>query len=101
MTARQTSNLWSIALGMAVISLLMAMFVTYQQYDLVSCLADRDAEVRIRTSAIAAATDAERIADLRLLRDGTPEARQAAISARANTDRVRAAHPAPNVEPCG
>lgn len=101
MTARQTSNLWNIALVMAVISLLVAFFVAYRQYDLVNCLAERDAEVRIRTSAIANATDSERIADLALLRNSTPETRQAAIAARANTDLVRAAHPAPNVEPCG
>lgn len=86
---------------MALVSLLVALYVSYRQYDLVNCLAERDAADRTRTSAIAAATDAERIADLRLLRDGTPEARAAAISARDNTDKVRAAHPAPNTERCG
>jgi hypothetical protein len=101
MTARQESKLWRVALGMALVSLFMAFFVTYRQYSLVSCLAERDAAARIRTAAIAEATDAERIADLRLLRDGTPESRDASISARVNTDLVRAAHPAPDVQPCG
>ena len=101
MTTRQTAKLWNVALIMAVVSLLVALFVTYRQYALVGCLAERDAEVRARTSAIATATDAERIADLRLLRDGTPAARATAIAARENTDKVRAAHPAPNVDPCG
>lgn len=100
MTARQTSKLWNIALGMAVLSLLVAFYVAYRQYDLVNCLADRDAQVRTRTNAIAAATDAERIADLALLRDDNPDTRAAAIAARGATDKVRAQNPAPSVERC-
>lgn len=101
MTAQRISGLWRVALALAMLSLIMAMYVTYRQYDLTNCLAKRDAEARTRTSAIAVATDAERIADLHLLRVGTPEARAEAIAARGITDRVRAEHPAPDIEPCG
>lgn len=101
MSPARVFGLWRVALGLAVLSLVMVFYVGYRQYDLVNCLAERDGEVRLRTSAIAAATDAERIADLALLRDGTAEARQAAVSARENTDKVRAAYPAPDVKPCG
>jgi len=100
MTAKSTSGLWNIALVFAVASLLLSGFVTWKQYALVGCLAERDQQVRQRTSAIAAATDAERIADLALLRDGNPQTRAAAISARKNTDEVRAANPAPAVDRC-
>jgi hypothetical protein len=94
-------GLWRVALGLAMLSLIMVFYIGYRQYDLVKCLAERDVQQNTRTAAISEATDAERVADLRLLRDGTPENRAASISARVGTDLVRAAHPAPDVRPCG
>lgn len=93
-----------VQIALAVTALVVSMYVGYRYVGLVDCLSHRDAADQTRTAAIAAATDAERAADLALLRGaGTPDAprlRDAATTAREHTDDVRRAHPAPRVEPC-
>lgn len=90
-----------LALALAVISILVSVYVGFRYVGLVDCLKERDSESRERTAAIAQATDLERIADLKLLRAPSGEARQAAVTAREATDRVRSAYPAPDQHPCG
>jgi hypothetical protein len=89
---------------LAVAALAVSMYVGYRYVGLVDCLSERDAADQRRTAAIARATDAERAADLALLRGaGTSDVaalRVAATAARENTDAIRRAYPAPRVEPC-
>lgn len=100
MTARATGRLWLVAVILAIAALTLSIYVNSRYTGLIECLrVSAEADQR-RTSAIAAATDAERIADLTLLRDRTDEHRAAAIAARENTDRVRAENPAPATAPC-
>lgn len=82
---------------LAVLSLSLSLFVGYKYVGLIQCLRDRATADAVRTKAIADATDHERAADRALLmKIGDPEAlRHAALDARAATDRVRAANPAP------
>lgn len=91
-----------LALTLATVSLLVSLYVGYRYTGLVDCLSDQALTAQQRTSALAAATDAEREADLALLRGGLddPTLQQRAVTAREMTDRVRAAHPAPPVKPC-
>lgn len=95
-----------LSFALAVVALVVSMYVGYRYIGLVDCLSDRDLADQRRTSAIARATDAERRADLDLIRGGAlapPERerlRALAVSARENTDRVRAEYPAPAVESC-
>lgn len=91
-----------LALSLALVSLGVSLYVGYRYTGLVDCLSAQALANQQRTAAIAAATDAERDADLALLRGGlSPENLQReAISAREYTDKVRAAHPAPPVSPC-
>lgn len=90
---------------LAVVALCVSMYVGYRYVGLVDCLRERNADNQKRTAAIAAATDSERRADLALLRS-SPDARERerlralAVAAREHTDDVRAAHPAPETEPC-
>lgn len=105
MSRQAVSRLWLIvALPLAVASLVMSGYISYRHSGLTTCLAELALTDQERTAAIAAATDAERRADLALLRGaGTAEVvnlRIAAIVAREHTDRVRAEHPAPPVKPC-
>lgn len=92
---------------LAVISLIVSAWVGWQYVGYVDCLRTADAADQRRTSAIAAATDAERAADLALVTGpgaGTLTAEQlraADIAARQHTDRVRAANPAPPPSGCG
>jgi len=86
---------------LAILSLFLSMLVGYRYVGLIDCLRDRATADEIRTKAISDATDRERAADLALLAGPTPggpsgpELRAADVEARKNTDRVRAAHPAP------
>ncbi len=93
-----------IATALAVVSLVVSLYVGYRYVGLIDCLQSRDTADQTRTAAIAAATDAERIAQANLIATaGTPEAagaREAVLRAYAHTDKVRAANPAPKVVPC-
>lgn len=90
-----------LALSLALVSLLISIYVGWRYTGLVDCLSAQDLADQRRTSAIASATDAERAADLALLRNPEDERlRLADIAARENTDRVRSAYPAPAVESC-
>lgn len=100
MSTRATSRLWLIAVILAIAALSLSIYVNARYTGLIQCLAAADEADQRRTSAIAEATDMERIADLTLLRNRTDETRAAAIAARENTDRVRADHPAPAAAPC-
>jgi hypothetical protein len=85
---------------LALVSLGLSLFVGYKYVDLIDCLRDRAVADATRTKAIADATDHERAADRALLMGpvGTltaAELRARALAARAATDRVRAANPAP------
>lgn len=85
---------------LAIVSLSLSLFVGYRYVDLIDCLKDRDVADAARTRAIAGATDHERAADRALLMGpvGTmtvAELRSRALAARAETDKVRAANPAP------
>lgn len=97
-----------LSFALAVVALFVSMYVGYRYIGLVDCLSDRDLADQRRTSAIAAATDAERRIDLALLRvsarAGTLAERERlraqAVAARENTDRVRREYPAPVVKSC-
>lgn len=85
---------------LAIVSLGLSVFVGVQYIGLIDCLKDRSAADGKRTKAIADATDHERAADRALLAAplGTAdvgELRKKALAARAETDKVRAANPAP------
>jgi hypothetical protein len=85
---------------LAIVSLALSLFVGYQYVGLIDCLKDTAAADAKRTKAIADATDHERAADRALLAaplggDPIGELRKKALAARAETDRVRAANPAP------
>lgn len=91
---------------LAVVSIVVSLYVGWRYVGYVDCLRQSSAADQRRTSAIAAATDAERRAD-RLLLEGAAaggpsvaELRAADIAAREHTDRVRAANPAPPVTTC-
>lgn len=90
-----------LALSLALVSLGLSIFFGFKQNQLIDCLAAQDLADQRRTSAIASATDAERVADLENLLKATAETKQDLIAARRYSDRVRAANPAPDVEPCG
>lgn len=83
-----------------VLSLGLSIYASTRYVGLVNCLQTHAARDAIRTKAIADATDVERRADLALIDGGpaTEQERAAAVEARRNTDRVRAANPAPNGE---
>lgn len=94
-----------VGLALACVSLLVSIYVGYLRIELAGCLNDRDLADRTRTAAIADAHDVERSADLALLRSSADAGererlRAAAIAARIATDGVRAAHPAPDLQPC-
>jgi hypothetical protein len=94
------------AVVLAVLSLILSVYVGYRYVRLVDCLTGTDIADQRRTVAIADATDRERRADLALVTGpvpGGPNAaalRAADIEARQQTDRVRAANPAPAAVPC-
>lgn len=96
----------AVAVGLAIVSILVSLYVGYRYVGLVDCLRDRAAADQRRTAAIAAATDTERRADLALIQGpvaagpSAHELREAAIAARRHTDSVRAANPAPVAVPC-
>lgn len=104
MSARVTFRLQLVAFALAVVSFGVSGYVGYRYVGLVDCLAGQALADQKRTAAIAEATDAERRADLDLLRGaGTPDVvqlRVAAIAAREHTDQVRAEHPPPAVKSC-
>lgn len=85
---------------LAIVSLGLSLFVGYKYVGLIDCLRDRAVADATRTKAIADATDHERQADRALLmgpREGATaeQLRATALAARARTDDVRAANPAP------
>lgn len=86
-----------IALALAVISLSLSLYVGYKYVGLINCLKTHATADARRTRAIADATDLERAADRRLLLGAGDLAalRRASLDARAHTDVVRAANPAP------
>lgn len=84
----------------AAFTLALSLYGGYRYTQLTECLNKQDISDQRRTAAIAGATDAERAADLRLLKAPSDEARREALAAREYTDKIRAAHPAPAVEPC-
>lgn len=81
-----------------VVSLGLSIYASARYVGLVNCLQAHAAADAKRTKAIADATDVERRADSALLAGrGDPVAlRAASLAARAQTDRVRAANPAPS-----
>ena len=91
---------------LAVLSLLVSLYCGWRYVGYVDCLRDSSAADQRRTSAIAAATDAERRADLALVQGPresaltAAELRAADIAARQHTDAVRAANPAPPPTAC-
>lgn len=90
----------AIVTALAVLSLVLSLYVGYRYVGLINCLQARDTQDQQRTRAIAIATDAERVAQLRAVGDPTDGNREMWLSALRETDRVRAAHPAPDVVPC-
>lgn len=95
----------SIVTVLAVVSLALSLYVGYRYVELIDCLQSHAAADAVRTRAIAEATDLERMADRDLLEgpDGPSakgrtgaQLRRDALDARAHTDRVRAANPAPD-----
>jgi hypothetical protein len=85
---------------LAIVSLGLSLFVGYQYVGLIDCLRDTARIDAQRTKAIADVTDHERAADRALLAaplgsDPVGDLRRRALEARAETDRVRAANPAP------
>ncbi|HYD28890.1 hypothetical protein [Brevundimonas sp.] len=90
---------------LALVSLVVSMYVGYRYVGLIDCLQRQAAADANRTKAIAEVTDRERAADLALIMGPTAERsaaalREAATEARRETDRVRAANPAPTAVPC-
>lgn len=86
---------------LAVVAMVVAIYVGYRQQAYITCVADQQRADAVRTSAIARATDGERVADRRLLDGPVPggrtveQLRQDSIAARAATDAVRAENPPP------
>jgi hypothetical protein len=98
-----TPAMRAVLVVLIVASLGLSIYASSRYVGLVNCLQDHAAADATRTKKIADATDVERAADRNLLmgpREGrTPaELRQRALDARAETDRVRAANPAPSGE---
>jgi hypothetical protein len=87
------------ALFLAVVSLAVSVYVGYRYVRLVDCLRDGAIADQRRTSAIAGATDRERVAEAEYLRDPA-RGLQGLLYARGEVDRARAANPAPNPVPC-
>lgn len=86
---------------LAIAALLLSLYVGYRYVALIDCLATQGAAGAKRTQAVAAATDAERIAELRLLQNPTAETRAATVTAYEVTAKIRAANPAPPAVSCG
>jgi hypothetical protein len=87
-------------------SLALSIYVFGLYQHLADCTAAQQAEDQRRTAVLAPFTDAERAADRALLVGPTPGGpdvktlRDLDLSARAETDRARAANPAPEVSTC-
>jgi len=90
----------------AMIALLVSGYLFFRLNELVTCIAAQQRADAMRTSLIAAATDAERRADAALVAGPQPggpdgrELRRLDVAAREHTDAVRAANPPPQVDPC-
>lgn len=92
-----------VAFGLAFVSIVLSLVVTGRQSSLTDCLRDRDLSDKQRTRAIAMATDAERVAQRRVVAAGPDviaSARADWLRAIDHTDAVRRANPAPEVVPC-
>lgn len=90
----------AIVIVLAAVSLLLSLYVGYRYVGLIDCLNARDTADQRRTSAVARATDAERVAQRAAIDTTDETARLAWLAAIDETDRVRAAYPAPAVVPC-
>lgn len=87
---------------LALVAILAAIFLGFEQQQYVSCIADQQRADQRRTSAIAAATDRERAAQRQLISaagngDGL---RDAVLRAYDSTDQVRAENPPPPAGSC-
>jgi hypothetical protein len=86
-----------VATLLAIVSFVLATYVTFRQTEYINCIADRQAVSDKRTAEIAKATDAERRAQRRLIANTTPadtlRLKAEALAAYDVTDQVRAAHP--------
>lgn len=90
----------------AIVALLLSIVVMSRLQAYVGCVADQQAMNDERTRALAAATDAERVADTALIagpQPGGPDIaalRAASLAARNVTDQVRRQNPPPPVRRC-
>jgi len=96
-----------IAMSLAIVALGLSIYVGYRYNTLVDCLKGNDATDSTRTKAIAAATDAERVAETAWLQVDDDDAsttrtaaKQEMLRTRAEVDRVRKANP-PRRQVCG
>jgi hypothetical protein len=101
MSSRTISRLWLTNAVLAIAALLTSIYVGYRYVDLIGCLAEQGAASARRTASVAAATDAERVAELRMLQNPSAETRAATITAYEVTAKIRAANPAPSAQSCG
>ena len=101
-----TSAARSITTITAIVALLLSFIVLYRLQGYISCVADQQALSDSRARALAAATDAERVADTAVIRGpqpGGPSAEQlraASVAARNVTDLVRRQNPPPPMRRC-
>lgn len=92
--------------GLSIIAILLSGFLLFRLQAYIDCVAEAQSLAGERTRAIAAATDAERVADAALVagpRPGGPDAaelRRQDVAARNLTDRVRAMNPPPSAARC-
>lgn len=91
----------------AIVALLISVVLLARLQGYIDCVAESQRRDAQRTAAIAAATDAERVADSALIEGplpGGPDAQQLranSYAARQVTDRVRAQNPPPSqINPC-
>lgn len=101
-----TSSARAVTTIVAFIALIVAGLLGIRQQDYITCVADQQARSDARTRILAAATDAERAADTRLIagpQPGGPSAEQlraASVAARAVTDLLRKDNPPPPLRRC-
>ena len=90
----------------AMVALIISIFLLSRLQGYISCVADQQALSDARARALAAATDAERVADTALIAGEQPggppaaELRAASVAARNVTDLVRRQNPPPPRRRC-
>lgn len=88
----------------AIIALVAAVLLGVRQQIYISCVGEQGRAAAVRTAAIAAATDRERVAQRLLIQNVDPnnarELRAAVLDAYDATDRVRADNPPPPAGGC-